>query len=105
VNTERRKRYPDDWEHQAWQCKEDADWMCIVCNIAQREERISRRTGALYPVYLHAAHRDHDIGNPTPALLCLCPTCHGNYDADYRAREQEIALEQLKHQLLLASRR
>ncbi len=24
-----------------------------------------------YTVYLHAAHADHDIGNPNPRLICL----------------------------------
>jgi hypothetical protein len=101
VKSERRKRYPDNWDDLSWQCKERAGWKCAFCHITQGKKRKSKRTGKLYIVYLHAAHRDHDLGNPNPVLLCLCPTCHGKYDYRYRIRKQYVALERLKHKQLL----
>jgi len=104
VKSERRKQYPKNWEQLARQCKERAGNRCEFCPITQGKKRKSRRTGKRYTVYLHAAHANHDIGNPTPILLCLCPTCHGRYDYRYRRREQQIALERLKHHALLIAR-
>lgn len=104
MKPERRKQYPQNWEQLARECKVQAKWVCQQCGVAQRTERISRRTGVVYAVFLHAAHRDHDISNPSPILLCLCPTCHGCYDYCYRKREQRIALERRKHQMLLLAR-
>src|SRR6266487_196829 len=77
VNGRRRKQYPRNWEQLARQCKEQAGKRCRFCHITQGKKRKSKRTGQWYHVHLHAAHRDHDIGNPNPHLLCLCPTCHG----------------------------
>src|SRR6266480_3618466 len=96
VKPERRKRYPKNWEVLARQCKERAGKRCKFCRVEQRTERLSKRTGAPYKVYLHAAHADHDIGNPTPRLICLCPTCHGIYDYRYRLRQHVLAREQQK---------
>lgn len=104
MKPERRKQYPKNWETLARACKERAGWKCQHCHIRHGAKRTSRRTGERYRVYLHAAHRDHDIGNLNPPLLCLCPTCHGKYDYRHRMREQRIALEQMKHQALLAAR-
>jgi hypothetical protein len=103
VKPERRKRYPPNWEQLAWHCKEQAGWRCSTCKIKHGAQRISKRTGAVYTVYLHAAHAHHDPGNLTPVLLCLCPTCHGRYDHRYRMRQRQITLERLKHQKLLAA--
>jgi hypothetical protein len=104
MKPERRKRYPKDWEQQARVCKELAGWRCVRCRIKHGSQRISKRTGAVYTVYLHAAHVNHDPDNQAPQLMCLCPTCHGRYD--YRARMKRLQLnhERLKHQLLLKSR-
>ena len=99
---ERRKRYPKHWEQLARQCREQAGWTCKFCHIKQGAERTSRRTGAVYTVYLHAAHAEHDIGNPNPSLLCLCPTCHGTYDYQHRMRQKQLNHERLKHKLLLS---
>src|SRR5712692_1376553 len=99
MKPERRKRYPDNWELLAWLCKEKAGWMCEFCHVKQGRKRKSKRTGKRYTVYLHAAHADHDIGNPHPRLICLCPTCHGKYDYRYRMCQQQISHERLKHQL------
>ena len=104
MNSERRKRYPRNWEQLARQCKEQAGKKCEHCHITQGKKRTSKRTGNRYVVFLHAAHRDHDIGNPTPVLLCLCPTCHGTYDYRHRIRQQLINQERLKHQMLLTIR-
>jgi hypothetical protein len=104
VKSERRKRYPDNWDDLSWQCKERAGWKCEFCHIRQGRKRKSKRTGKRYPVYLHAAHRDHDLGNPNPILLCLCPTCHGKYDYRYRMSQQQVRLERMKHQMLLVAR-
>ncbi len=104
MNGRRRKLYPRNWEQLARQCKERADWKCEFCHVTQGNKRISKRTGKRYIVYLHAAHANHDIGNPTPILLCLCPTCHGTYDYRHRMREQQINQERLKHHMLLTMR-
>ncbi len=101
MKSERRKQYPRNWEQLARQCKEKAGKRCEFCHITQGKKRKSKRTGNRYRVYLHAAHRDHDIGNPTPVLLCLCPTCHGKYDCRHRKREQRLQSERLKHRMLL----
>jgi hypothetical protein len=103
VKAERRKRYPKNWEALARQCKEQAGWICEMCHIEQGRRRISHRTGAEYLVYHHAAHRDHDIGNPNPILLCLCPTCHGRYDYQYRMHQKQLNHERLKHRVLLSN--
>jgi predicted HNH restriction endonuclease len=58
----------------------------------------------VYTVFLHAAHVNHDPDNPTPELICLCPTCHGRYDYRARMKRQQLNHERLKHQLLLLSR-
>jgi hypothetical protein len=104
VKSERRKQYPKNWEQLAQQCKAQAGKRCEFCRIRNGAERISKRTGEPYAVYLHAAHKNHDIDNPNPVLLCLCPTCHGKYDFKYRMQQQQINQERLKHQLLLTIR-
>jgi hypothetical protein len=105
VKPERRKQYPRNWEILSRQCKEQAGNQCAFCHIRQGAQRISRRTGAVYTVFLHAAHKNHDVGNVTPVLLCLCPTCHGRYDFQYRRMTQQIALERMKHQFVLHAHR
>ena len=102
VKSERRKQYPDNWDDLSWQCKERAGWKCEFCHVKQGKKRKSKRTGQWYRVYLHAAHRDHDISNPHPVLLCLCPTCHGKYDYRSRMRQKRLNHERLKHHLLLS---
>src|SRR2546423_6641448 len=90
VKAERRKQYPKNWEALARQCKEQAGWTCEHCHVRHGAKRISRQTGVVYTVFLHAAHTEHDIGNPNPALLCLCPTCHGTYDYAYRMQQKRL---------------
>ncbi len=100
----RRKRYPKNWEQLARKCKERAGWTCEFCHVKQGRKRKSKRTGQWYHVHLHAAHANHDIGNPTPVLLCLCPTCHARMDWQHRKQEQQINHERLKHRMLLSTR-
>jgi len=98
----RKKLYPRNWHELAQQCKELAQWRCERCHIKQGSWRKSKRTGLPYRVWLHAAHvRLHDTFNPRPALMCLCPTCHGRYDYRLRMREAYLFLEILKHRYLL----
>lgn len=99
---QRKHRYPANWPHLSHQCKCGAGWRCQRCHIRHGATRVSRRTGQVYQVWLHAAHvRLHDTMNPNPELLSLCPTCHGRYDHRLRLREARAQLEALKHQRLL----
>ena len=100
---QRRKRYPDNWASIARGVKEAHSWRCERCHIHHGSWRRSKRTGAKYRVWLHAAHRWFgETGNPTPDLLCLCPTCHGRYDYRLRLQHLALCLERLKHRKLLA---
>ncbi len=102
----RSDRYPRNWRELAIVCKERAGWQCEECQVTQGTERISQRTGAVYSVFLHAAHtKRHDTNNPQPALQALCPTCHGRHDWQLRKSEEAVTLEKHKHQLLLSSRK
>src|ERR1051326_468321 len=95
-------RYPRNWHQLAIACKQRANWQCEGCGIIQRAERVSKRTGAVYRVFLPAAHTTlHDTSNLKPALQALCPTCHGKLDWQLRKTEAEGALEKHKHHLLL----
>ena len=93
--------YPDNWEELAWECKERAGWRCEHCGVAHGTQAVSERTGVVYIVYLGAAHLDHDPWNPHPRLAALCPTCHGRYDYSWQERERWLALEQLRHHVLV----
>ena len=97
-------RYPRNWRELAIACKKRANWHCEGCGVTQQTERISHRTGAVYSVFLHAAHTKlHDTTNQQPTLQALCPTCHGQLDWQLRKREAEGTLEKRKHQLLLST--
>lgn len=99
-------RYPRNWKALALACKQRANWQCEVCRVTQNTERISHHTGAVYRVFLHAAHTKlHDTSNPQPELQALCPTCHGRLDWQLRKIEAEVTLEKRKHKLLLSSHR
>src|SRR2546422_8503646 len=105
MNQERRALYPKNWKQLADTCREQAGMRCEQCHVNQGEERISRRTQRAYTIYLHAAHKNHDPGNPKPELLCLCPSCHGRYDYQHLQATNTVRLEQLKHKLLLTRTR
>jgi len=97
----KRPLYPPNWPALAWDCKARAGWQCEECGVAHGTERVSRHTGNCYRVALHAAHLDHDPANPCPRLRAMCPTCHGLYDFRSGGRRGWLALEMLKHRLLL----
>jgi len=99
-------RYPRNWQQLSLACKQRANWQCEVCRVTQGTERISHRTGVVYPVFLHAAHTTlHDTSNSNPTLKALCPTCHGRLDWKLRKQEVAATLEKRKHHLLLSSRK
>ena len=97
-------RYPRNWHQLALACKERASLQCEECHVTQLTERISKRTGVVYKVFLHAAHTTlHDTSNPNPVLKALCPTCHGKFDWQLRKQGLEAMSELRKHQLLLST--
>lgn len=95
-----RKNYPKDWKKKARACKEAAGWMCEECGVEQRTLRQSPWTGKVWPVFLQAAHKDHDPANESPNLVAVCPRCHWHY---YRKPGQPAAwmIEQIKHRQLI----
>lgn len=92
--------YPRNWPHLARRCKVLARWQCEQCGIRHGDQYITR-SGKPRPIFLHAAHIDHDQHNPCPRLRALCPTCHGLFDWAYREREARIRLERRKHRTLI----
>jgi hypothetical protein len=101
----RRMRYPANWKRLAFQCRARAGWRCESCRVRHGAIRYSKRTGAAYQVWLHAAHVYlHDTFNPLPWLRCLCPTCHARYDWRLRQREALGRLERAKHRRALQGR-
>lgn len=93
--------YPHNWDELAWACKERAGWQCEHCGVAHGTPVVSERTGVVYTVYLAAAHLDHDPWNPAPRLAALCPSCHGRYDYSWHERKRGLALEEMRHRLLV----
>jgi len=72
--------YPRDWEQLRLDCLQKAHYTCEHCGIKDGTILQSKRSGRPSIVYLHAAHADNDINNPTPALVALCPRCHMRHD-------------------------
>ncbi len=72
--------YPRDWEALRLECLQKAGYQCQQCGIKDGTILESKRSGRPYIVYLHAAHVDNDITNPTPQLIALCPRCHMCHD-------------------------
>jgi hypothetical protein len=75
--------YPHDWQARKLETFIDANWECAHCGVTYGTLKISRRTGILFPVLLHAAHKHNDIDNPQPELIALCPSCHMKYDRQH----------------------
>jgi hypothetical protein len=101
----RKKRYPPNWKQLAETCRKNAGYRCKVCRVRHGATRYSKRTGAAYSVWLHAAHVYlHDTLNPLPWLKCMCPTCHGRYDWRLRQREADVQRERAKHRRALQRR-
>jgi hypothetical protein len=99
-----RKKYPKHWRGLANACKEAANWQCSKCGIPQGTLKISPWTGKEWPVWLQAAHVNHDQANETPELICVCPACHWRY---YRRPGQSLTngvIEQRKHRIALETK-
>lgn len=98
-----RKKYPANWRALALACKERAAWRCSKCGIEHGTKRFSLWTGREWPVFLQAAHINHDPENETPELAAVCPACHWRY---YRKPGAHSWLyhERRKHQALLERR-
>jgi hypothetical protein len=94
-----RHKYPKNWRALALDCKERAGWRCKECKIPHGAIRISW-AGRPYPVYMVAAHKNHDPFNPSPDLACVCPRCHWRF---YRRQGQPAVwvIERMKHRKLL----
>lgn len=95
------KKYPKNWRELSTQCKERAEWRCTSCGVEHGTPRRSPWTGREWPVYLQAAHIDHNPDCAEPALTAVCPRCHWRF---YRKPGQPAAwmIESLKHRRLLA---
>src|SRR5579859_6016937 len=98
-----RKKYPKHWHKLARACKERARWLCQKCGIAHGTPRFSIWTLKEWPVYLQAAHVNHDQESEAPELVCVCPACHWRY---YRRPGQNAWQyhERRKHRILLERR-
>jgi len=95
-----RKRYGKDWKKRTRACKERAGWQCRECGVKHGTLRVSVWTGREWPVYLQAAHVNHDPENELAELAIVCPKCHWHF---YRRPGQPAAwvIERLKHQRLI----
>lgn len=86
--TMRKELYNERFEEEKLACKERAGWQCEAilpwtnerCPTRDGDEKFSRRRKRKWIVYVHAAHINGDPDNPTPELVCLCPSCHMRMD-------------------------
>jgi hypothetical protein len=94
-----RERYGKNWRKRARACKERAGWLCQKCGVKHGTERVSW-SGNLWPVYLQAAHVEHDPENLEAALVAVCPWCHWHF---YRKPGTRPAwmIERMKHRRLI----
>lgn len=99
-----RKKYPPHWRKLARVCKERAGYRCEKCGIAHGTPRFSPWTEREWPVYLQAAHINHDQENEAPALVAVCPSCHWRYFRKPGQRLTFGVLEARKHRILLERR-
>ncbi len=100
--SKRKRYYSKYWKQQAIECKEAAKWHCEECQEAHLTWKVSKRTGLLYRMRLHAAHIGRYI--ESPKLKALCPSCHATFDWQRRKQQQRLQSEQLKHRMLLLIR-
>jgi len=100
VSMRNRKRYGKDWKRRSRAAKEAAGWQCEKCKVKHGEKRISY-SGNEWPVYLQAAHVEHDPENEFAKLACVCPKCHWHF---FRRPGQRPAwmIERMKHRRLIA---
>src|SRR5206468_10736534 len=96
------KRYPRNWKQLATECKDLAGWRCSKCGVKHGTLRRSVWTGRVYPVWLQAAHPQHDPENENPELVCVCPSCHFHYFKKPGVRPAWI-IEKIKHRKLLTN--
>lgn len=96
-----RRKYPRNWRELARECKERANWRCEKCGIAHGTPRLSLWTGNLWPVYLQAAHVNHDQESEAPELVAVCPRCHWHYYRKQRGQLPAWWIEKLKHRKLI----
>lgn len=105
MTPERQKQYVKGWKKMSFAFRQSKNFTCEHCGVVQgRDERVSRRTGVVYKVPTHAAHKNHDPQNPTPELLCLCPSCHGKYDYQHMQATDRVRFEKMRHAILLSRR-
>ena len=84
----RKELYNERFKEEKLACKERAGWQCEAilpwtnerCPTRDGDEKYSRRRKRKWIVYVHAAHVNGDPDNPTPELVCLCPSCHMRMD-------------------------
>ncbi len=98
----KRRPYPKNWRQLAFACKSRANWQCEECGEAHLTQKVSKRTGQVYPMYLHAAHNGRYTA--LPKLKALCPSCHARRDHQRRKLEAEARLERLRHQMRVKAR-
>jgi hypothetical protein len=96
-----RHNYPANWRKLARACKERAGWRCQKCGIAHKTLRWSPWTEREWPVYLQAAHVNHDPSNEEPELACVCPACHWRYYRRPGGQHTWLYYERRKHRILL----
>jgi hypothetical protein len=104
--------YGPDWGDVAWQVKEAAGWRCQCTGECGRghlhldpgDGRCRNRHGEPRwrgkpwqgPVFLQAAHLDHDpTSHDRDRLRAMCPGCHLRLDAAHNAamRRERLAAE------------
>jgi hypothetical protein len=84
--------YPADWHRRAQVCLEQAGYRCQDCGIRHGTLRVGKHRYNLYFVHLHAAHVNHDPGNPEAELRALCPACHMRHDRRTESTQQGCSL-------------
>lgn len=85
---EQRKRYVDNWEDISLAYREQTNWQCEECGIAQSMWRISKAFSRPYKVVIQVAHLNQDPSdNRDENLRSLCQVCHLKYDATENSRK------------------
>lgn len=96
------KNYAPNWLAQSLACRLRANNCCEVCGVSQGTQRISKRTGKLYTVYLSACHLNQfDELNENAEVACMCITCHANYDSAYHNLQKSIKIRAMQMKLAL----
>lgn len=96
-----RKRYPKGWRRRVRELRESVGNRCQKCGIVHGTPRVSPWTGREWPVWLQAAHVNHDPENEDAEIVIVCPYCHWHYYRKPGQRAAWIALERAKHRKLI----